>query len=211
MEQERRQYLRAKVSWPVTIRTEEETLERVTYNISPIGAFICGLSPLKLHEVVDMTISAPDNLITVKARVVWSSNQIPPEEDMPRGMGVKFINISDDHRELISSLVAANTESLGSHGDETEQGLIKEQTSIGEQSLIENQPVEKEEKKHEKKESALGPPRNCPCGHKHISWSTDDDHIFCWDCNRRYPLTACFKQPERELSGSQRPNDQPGP
>jgi len=209
MEQERRQYLRAKVSWPVTIRTEEETLERVTYNISPIGAFICGLSPLELHEVVDMIISAPDNRITVKARVVWSSNQIPPEEDMPRGMGVEFINISDEHRELICSLVAADTEPSDSKGDEREQGVIKEQTSIGEQSLIEKQPVEKEEKKHEKKESALRPPRNCPEGHKHISWSMGDEHIFCWDCNRRYPLFACFRPPERELSESKKSDDQP--
>jgi hypothetical protein len=210
MKQERRQYLRAKVSWPVTIKTKEETLERVTYNICPVGAFICGLSPLELHEVVEMTISAPDNRITVKAKVVWSSNQIPPEEDMPRGMGVEFINISDEHRELISSLVAADTEPSDSEGYEREQGLIEEQTSIRDQSSIEKQPLEEEEKQ-EKKESALGPPRNCPEGHKHISWSIGDEHIFCWDCNRRYPLNACFKPPEREPSDPERPNDQPGP
>ncbi|MGD8917156.1 MAG: PilZ domain-containing protein [Syntrophobacterales bacterium] len=211
MEQERRQYLRAKVSWPVTIRTEKETLERVTYNISPIGAFICGLSPLELHEVVDMTISASDLQIEVKAKVVWTSNQVPPEADMPRGMGVEFINISDEHRELISSLVAADAEPSDSKADEMKQGLMEEQTSIGDQSSTEKQPVEGEEKKHAKKESALGPPRNCPEGHKHISWSIGDEHIFCWDCNRRYPLTACFKPPEREPSDPERPNDQPGP
>src|SRR5210317_915950 len=106
MEEEGRQHQRAKVSWPVTIQTEEGTIERATYNISPDGAFISGLSPLELHEVVDMTISGPDHPITVKARVVWSSNQIPPDEDMPRGVGVEFINISDEDREIISSLVA---------------------------------------------------------------------------------------------------------
>ena len=206
MKQERRQYLRAKVSWPVTIKTEEKTLERVTYNISPIGAFICGLSPLELLEVIDMTISAPDLQIEVKARVVWTSNQVPPEEDMPRGMGVEFINISDEHRELISSLIAEDTEPSDLEGDEREQGLIKEQTSIGEQSLIEEQPVEEEEKQ-EKKESALGPPRKCPDGHKHISWSLGDEHIFCWDCNRRYPLVACFQSHESSLSESEEPND----
>ena len=206
MEQERRQYLRAKVSWPVTIRTEEETLERVTYNISPIGAFIRGLSPLELREVVDMTISAPDHHITVKARVVWTSNKVPPEEDMPRGMGVEFINISDEHRELISSLIAKDAEPSDLDGDEREQSLIKEQTSIVEQSIIEVQPVEEEEKE-EKKESALGPPRKCPEGHKHISWSISDEHIFCWDCNQRYPLTACFRPQEQDLSESEESND----
>ena len=122
MEKGVRQHQRAKVSWPVTIQTAEGTIERVTYNISPHGAFIRGLSPLELHEVVDMTISGPDQFITVKARVVWSSNQIPPGEDMPRGMGVEFINISAEHRELISSLVAADAEPSDPDGDEREQG-----------------------------------------------------------------------------------------
>jgi hypothetical protein len=81
MEEERRQNPRARVNWPVTIQTEEGTIERATYNISPDGAFIRGLSPLELNEVVDMTISGPDHPITVKARVVWSSNQIPPGEE----------------------------------------------------------------------------------------------------------------------------------
>src|SRR5210317_1599636 len=179
MEEEGRQHQRAKVSWPVTIQTEEGTIERATYNISPDGAFISGLSPLELHEVVDMTISGPDHPITVKARVVWSSSQIPPQEDMPRGVGVEFINISDEHREIISSLVSADIESSGLDEDEKEQ------------SLIEEQPVEEE--KEDMKKPTLGPPKNCPEGHKHISWSMGDDHIFCWDCNRRYPLLACFQ------------------
>ena len=206
MEEGVRQHQRAKVSWPVTIQTAEGTIERVTYNISPHGAFIRGLSPLELHEVVDMTISGPDQFITVKARVVWSSNQIPPEEDMPRGMGVEFINISAEHRELISSLVATDAEPPDPDEDEREQALIREQTSIGKENLIEKQPVGEEEKQ-EKKESALGSPRKCPCGHKHISWSMGDDHIFCWDCNRRYPLVACFQSHESSLSESEEPND----
>jgi hypothetical protein len=203
MEQERRQYLRAKVSWPVTIRTEKETLERVTYNISPIGAFICGLSPLELHEVVDMIISAPDLQIEVKARVVWTSNQVPPEEDMPRGMGVEFINISDEHRELISSLVTADAEPLDPDEDEREQGLIKEQISMREQNLIEKQPVGEEEKQ-EKKESTSGPPRKCPDGHKHISWSMGDNHIFCWDCNKEYAISECLNSEKPEISNETR-------
>ncbi len=199
MEKEVRQYRRVKVSWPVTIQTEEGTIERATYNISPDGAFIRGLSPLELHEVVDMVISGPDHSITVKARVVWTSSQVPPKKDMPRGVGVEFINISDEHREIISSLVAAEVESSGSDEDEKEQVLIREQ------SLIEERPVEDEKENMNK--PTLGPPKRCPDGHMHISWSTGDDHIFCWDCNRRYPLLACFRPPERDLSDSEKSND----
>jgi len=204
MEEEGRQHQRAKVSWPVTIQTEEGTIERATYNISPDGAFISGLSPLELHEVVDMTISGPDHPITVKARVVWSSNQIPPDEDMPRGVGVEFINISDEDREIISSFVAGldfamYLEFPTADEDAKVQSLIKERTSI------EEQPVEEE--KEDMKKPTLGPPKNCPEGHKHISWSMGDDHIFCWDCNRRYALLACFQPPESSSSESEESND----
>ena len=205
MEEERRQHPRTRVNWPITIQTEEGTIERATYNISPNGAFIRGLSPLDLHEVVDITISGPEHPITVKARVVWSSNQIPPHEDMPRGVGVEFINISDEHREIISSLASEDLESSGLDEDENMQSLMKERILIGEQSLIEEQPVEEE--KEVMKKPALGPPKKCPDGHRHISWSKGDDHIFCWDCNRRYALLACFHPPESSSSESEESND----
>ena len=183
MEEESRQHQRAKVSWPVTIHTEEGTIERATYNISPDGAFIRGLSPLELHEVVDMVISGPEHSITVKARVVWTSNQIPPDENMPRGVGVEFINISDEDREIISSFVAGldfamYLESSVSVQDEEEQSLIKEQLAGGDREDI--------------KKPALVPPKKCPCGHVHISWSAGEDYIVCWDCNRKYTLIECF-------------------
>jgi hypothetical protein len=199
MEKEGRQHQRGKVSWPVTIETEEGTIERATYNISPDGAFISGLSRLELHEVVDMTFSGPDHPITVKAKVVWTSSQVPPKEDMPRGVGVQFINISDEDREIISSFVAGldfamYLEFPTSDEDAKVQSLIKEQTSIEEQTV--------EEEKEDMKKSTLGPPKKCPDGHNHISWSMGDDHIFCWDCNQRYPLLACFQPQESSLSES---------
>ena len=177
MEQESRQHQRAKVSWPVTIQTEEGTIERATYNISPDGAFISGLSPLELHEVVDMTISGPDHPITVKARVVWSSSQIPPKEDMPRGAGVEFINISDEDREKISSFVA---------GLDFAVYLELPTSAEDHKSMIEEQLVKEEQEKEDKNNPSQEPPKKCPRGHKHLSWSADEDYLFCWDCNRRY-------------------------
>jgi hypothetical protein len=35
-------------------------------------------------------------------------------------------------------------------------------------------------------------PKQCPCGHKHLSWTMGDDHVFCWDCNRNYSYSECF-------------------
>ena len=198
MEEERRQNPRARVNWPVTIQTEEGTIERATYNISPDGAFIRGLSPLELHEVVDMVISGPEHSITVKARVVWTSSQVPPKEDMPRGVGVEFINISDEHQEIISSFIsrldfAMYLESSVSVEDEEEQSLIKEQLVEGDKEDI--------------KKPALVPPRKCPCGHLHISWSADEDYVVCWDCNRKYTLIECFGSQKGSSSVETEPKD----
>ena len=196
MKQERRQYLRAKISWPVTIKTEEETLERVTYNISPIGAFICGLSPLELHEVVDMIISAPELQIEVKARVVWTSNQVPPEEYMPRGMGVEFVKISDEDQDIIHSFLSGFSEAEPL----TEQ---EENKILKEEYLLQ---VEKEYKadKEDKSNLTLTPPKQCLRGHKHLSWSPGSNHVFCWDCNKEYAISESFNPEKPEISDETR-------
>jgi len=192
MKQERRQYLRAKVSWPVSIRTEKETLERVTYNISPIGAFICGLSLLELHQVVDMIISASDLQIEVKARLVWTSNQVPPEEYMPRGMGVEFVKISDEDQETISSLISDLSEAEAF-------------TDAEEDKILEGEHLVQDEKeykvnKEDKSNLTLTPPKQCLRGHKHLSWSPGSDHVFCWDCNKEYEISECFNPGNPEIS-----------
>ena len=191
MEEHKRQHSRAKVSLPVTIKIEEEILERVTYNISPDGAFIRGQSPLELHEVIDMIIIAPDRRIEVKARVVWSSTQVPPEQDMPRGMGVEFIKISDEDRKFISSFISdpdfvVYLKSAASDEDEVPE-------SFTEQQLVE------EEKEEDTNNPAQEAPKKCPQGHKHLSWSADEDYLFCWDCNRQYSLAEC-RDPKNALS-----------
>ena len=35
-------------------------------------------------------------------------------------------------------------------------------------------------------------PKQCPCGHEHVSWSEGDDEVYCWDCDRKYRVSACF-------------------
>jgi hypothetical protein len=35
-------------------------------------------------------------------------------------------------------------------------------------------------------------PKQCPYGHKHLSWGPGDEYVSCWDCNRDYSLSECF-------------------
>jgi hypothetical protein len=98
-------------------------------------------------------------------------------------MGVEFIKISDEDRKFISSFIsdrdfAVSLESAASDEDE------------GPESLTEEQLVE-EAKKEDANSPAQKPPPKCPRGHKHLSWSADEDYLFCWDCNKKYSLAEC--------------------
>ena len=39
-------------------------------------------------------------------------------------------------------------------------------------------------------------PKHCPCGHTHVSWSSGEEEVYCWDCDKKYPLSDCFSGPE---------------
>jgi len=74
-------------------------------NIGLGGAFICCKNPLPVGEVVQMTITGPGKeAVTSTARVVWSNANLPDEKVINRGMGVRFIKMSDQHLQLVRRL-----------------------------------------------------------------------------------------------------------
>ncbi len=101
---EKRAYPRAKIKWPVVIKTDKGQMEGVTLNISPDGVFISCRKPLKLNEVFDLAIKIPKSKHSIKARaeVVWSNIYGPDDEISPRGMGVRFVRISSEARTFIA-------------------------------------------------------------------------------------------------------------
>ena len=108
-------------------------------------------------------------------------------------MGVEFIKISDEDRKFISSFVsdhdfAVYLKSTASDEDE------------GPESLTEEQLVE-EEKEEDAYNPAQEPPKKCPRGHKHLSWSADEDYLVCWDCNKEYSLAECRDPKNADSSG----------
>lgn len=104
MIQERRIYPRAKINWPVEIKTERGAMDGVTSNVTPNGVFIHCQKPLKLNAVFEMDINIPDtdHTISAKAEVVWSNRWGPDDEITPRGMGVRFVKISSEARKFIA-------------------------------------------------------------------------------------------------------------
>jgi uncharacterized protein (TIGR02266 family) len=104
MRQERRIYPRAKINWPVEIKTERGAMDGLTSNVTPNGVFIHCQKPLKLNAVFEMDINLPDSehTISAKAEVVWSNRWGPDDEITPRGMGVRFVKISSEARKFIA-------------------------------------------------------------------------------------------------------------
>ncbi len=104
---------KANVKWPVVITTSERSIEGVTLNLSTNGAFVRCANPLRLNEVFDMTINVPNSRrsLRVSVEVVWSNIYGPDDETTPRGMGVRFLNISSEDRQIIAKEVLQSLQS----------------------------------------------------------------------------------------------------
>jgi hypothetical protein len=93
---------RVKVKWPVKVKAEQGSMEGVTLDLGTDGAFVSCAKPLRLNEVFDMVISAPDQDIEARAEVIWSNIYGPDDDITPRGMGVRFLKISGKNRRAIA-------------------------------------------------------------------------------------------------------------
>ena len=104
MSADRRVYPRAKLKWPVKMKTDDGVMEGVTLDITPDGCFISCRKPLKLNVVFELAIQVPKSksVLKAKAEVVWSNIYGPDDEISPRGMGVRFIRMPSEARKFIA-------------------------------------------------------------------------------------------------------------
>ncbi len=113
MTQERRVYPRAKINWPIKVKTDKGPMGGVTSDVTPNGVFIHCQKPLRLNVVFEMAINIPnsEHSITATAEVVWSNRWGPDDEISPRGMGVRFVKISSEARLFIAIAAMSNLKS----------------------------------------------------------------------------------------------------
>ena len=101
---------RANLRWQVNAVTPKGPLEGVTKDISTRGAYVCCATPLRLNEVFHMSINSPEKSLNIKAEVVLSNIHGPDDEITPRGMGVRFLNISSQDRKFIAKEVGQHSD-----------------------------------------------------------------------------------------------------
>ena len=103
--EQKRKHPRANINWPVSMETSDGAIEAEIKNISLGGAFICCKNPLPIGEVFPLTMIGPDNEpVKATAQVVWSNVNVPEEKVVNRGMGVRFIKMSDRHIQLVRQI-----------------------------------------------------------------------------------------------------------
>ena len=105
-DEEQRAYPRAELKWPVSALFKGGVIEGETKDISTAGAYVCCTKPLKLNEIFDMVINSPEKSLNIRAEVVWSNIYGPDDKINPRGMGVRFVFISEEDRRLIAQKLA---------------------------------------------------------------------------------------------------------
>ena len=98
-------YPKAQVKWYVSAQAGDKEIDGVTKEISARQAYICCAEPLRLKEVFDLVIASPERDIPIKAEVVWSNKYGYDDKITPRGMGVCFVEISEEDRRLIAEVV----------------------------------------------------------------------------------------------------------
>ena len=102
-----KQRYRANIKWPVSIKSDERSIEGVTLKLSPYGAYIRCANPPRLYEILDMSLSVPDSDCSIEAtvEVVFSNKYGPDDRATPRGMGVRFLNISEEDRQILAKQI----------------------------------------------------------------------------------------------------------
>ena len=102
-EQKKRMEMRAEIAWPVVIKTDRDSCEGRTVNVSVSGALLCFTSRLSLMEIVTLTIRPPvREALEITAEVVRTNIPCDNDDSTRRGAAVRFIIISEKDREFVS-------------------------------------------------------------------------------------------------------------
>ena len=102
-EQKKSMELRAEIAWPVVIKTDRDSCEGRTVNVSDSGALLCYTQQLSLMEIVTLTIRPPVRpALEITAEVVRTNIPCDNDDNTRRGAEVRFIIISEKDREFLS-------------------------------------------------------------------------------------------------------------
>jgi len=110
--EEKRQHPRVAVSWNASAETPDGIIDVRLKDISLGGAFVVCDTPMALQEKFRITIKISEqDPLELTAEVVWSNFNVPADKVVNRGMGVRFIeNTEEDRKHLNAAVESHSTE-----------------------------------------------------------------------------------------------------
>jgi len=93
---------------PVSIETSNGPLEAETRDISLSGAFIACNKPLPLKELFSLSINIPgQEILHLNSEVVWSNASVSETSVITRGMGVRFLGMTNQDRRILNKAITS--------------------------------------------------------------------------------------------------------
>jgi len=104
--EEKRQHPRVAVSWNASAETPDGIIEVQLKDISLGGAFVVCDKPMALQERFRIAIKIPEqNPLELTAEVVWSNFNVPADKVVTRGMGIRFVENTEEDRKKLNAAV----------------------------------------------------------------------------------------------------------
>ena len=108
--EERRAHTRIKVRWPITVVTDDITIEGETRDITTVGMFINCKEPLALNETYRISVIPPNQQsIELTCKVLWS-NLYSTGGENTYGTGFCFVKVSDEDIHFLSDVLSVHFE-----------------------------------------------------------------------------------------------------
>ncbi len=102
---------RINATYPVTVLTAQGSFAGETKSISMREAFVRCREPLRLNDLASLSIEvSAHEALSAEAEVVWSNIYGPDDEITPRGMIVRFTNLSPTNRRRLHEVIARHYE-----------------------------------------------------------------------------------------------------
>jgi len=109
--EEKRRNPRVAVSWQALIEMAGQTDNVQLKDISLGGAFVVCADPLALNDKFKISIRIPNReLLRLNAEVVWSNSNVPADRVVNRGMGIRFIENTEEDRQRLNEALAVSLE-----------------------------------------------------------------------------------------------------
>lgn len=107
MADERRKTSRINVAWPISVITEQGTIEGESVNITQSGVFVRSKQLLKENETYRIVIRLPNKKrVSLKGKLLWSNLNGDERSKAFADMGFSFVKIEEQDQRVLRAMIS---------------------------------------------------------------------------------------------------------